>query len=371
MEEVVEFRATVHIFGATSSPGSATFGLRSLAADSCDPENQFDMQAKDFIMNDFYVDDGLLSVDTAEQAVEVVNSVVTMCAKGNVRLHKFVSNDKSVLSAIPESEHAESLSDLDLSSVLPVERALGVQWCIESDQFQFRVTLSNQPVTRRGVLSTIASVFDPLGFLSPYILLGKQILQDMCRENAGWDKPLSDQVMPKWLAWRDGLTGLGSIKVERCLTPQNFGTIVSTELHHFSDASTSGYGQCSYIRIVNTEGRVHCALLAGKSRVAPIKAVTVPRLELQAAVLSAKMAQIVQTELKLTEISRVVFWVDSQVVLGYIRNQARRFNVYVANRVQQIKDLVGSDEWYYVNTANNPADIASRGLSVEKLIESS
>ena len=152
-------------------------------------------------------------------------------------------------------------------------------------------------------------MFDTLGLLSPYILIGKQILQDMYRENAGWDEPLSDQLMAKWFGWQDGL---GSIIVERCLTPQNFGTIVSTELHHFSDASPSGYGQCSYIRVVNTEGRVHCALLAGKSQVAPIKSVTVPRLELQAAVMTAKMAQVSRADLKLAEIYRVVFLLDSQ-----------------------------------------------------------
>ena len=100
MEEVVEFWVTVHIFGGTSSPGSATFGLRSLAPDSCDPESKFDMQARDFIMNDFYVDDGLLSIDTAEQVVRVVNGAVTMCTKSNVRLHKFVGNDKSVLKGL-------------------------------------------------------------------------------------------------------------------------------------------------------------------------------------------------------------------------------------------------------------------------------
>ena len=372
MKEVAEYRMTVHLFGATSSPGCATFGLRNLAIEKHVKNDKHSMQAKDFINNNFYVDDGLLSLDAPEEMISVLKSAVDICSQGNLRLHKFVCNDKRVLATIPTSEHAEKVKSLDLqaeNSTLPVERALGVQWCVESDLFQFHVTLHDQPLTRRGILSTTASVFDPLGFIAPFILLGKQILQEMCRNGARWDDPLPANLKQDWLAWKQDLAPLKKVQIKRCLIPPNFGTIVCTELHHFSDASTQGYGQCSYIRFVNDQNEVHCTLLCGKSRVAPLKQITIPRAELQAAVLSAQMAYKLKAELRL-ELTKEVFWTDSKIVLGYIHNDARRFHVYVANRVQKIRDLSQPDQWNYVSSNENPADLASRGASVSQLISS-
>ena len=121
------------------------------------------------------------------------------------------------------------------------------------------------------------------------------------------------------------------------MKPDDFSKVVNVSLHHFSDASELGYGQCSYIRIVNEIARVHCSLLLGKSRVVPKKFISIPRLELKAAVLSDKMACLLKKELKLEEIKEW-FWTDSKVVIGYIKNDARRFKTFVTNRVQQIRE---------------------------------
>ena len=373
MSEVVEYRMTVHLFGATSSPGCATFGLRQVASDNHDESDSYSKQAVEFIKHDFYVDDGLISLDSQQEAIGVITKAIDICSKGNLRLHKFVCNDETVLSSIPYSEQTKNVKDLDLhavNSTLPVQRALGVEWCVESDQFQFKVTLKNQMLTRRGILSTIASVFDPLGFIAPFVLMGKQILQEMCRDNLAWDDPLPDHLRAQWDSWLHDLVALQTIKIKRCLIPPGFGEIASTELHHFSDASTLGYGQCSYIRYVNTNKEVHCTLLFAKSRVTPLKQVTIPRAELQAAVLAAKVADNLKTDLKLTTLTKEVFWTDSKVVLGYIHNEARRFHVYVANRVQQIRDTTSTDQWKFISTKNNPADIASRGATISKLVGS-
>ena len=130
---------------------------------------------------------------------------------------------------------------------------------------------------------------------------------------------------------------LGNMKVERCYKPESFGDVKKTELHHFSDASCEGYGQCSYIRLVDDSDRIHCSLVVGKSRVAPLKQVSIPRLELTAAVVSVKVSAMLQEELDYKSIEEI-YWTDSKVVLGYINNDARRFHVIVANRVQQIRD---------------------------------
>lgn len=137
--------------------------------------------AVEFIQMNFYVDDGLVSVTSDVEAIQLVEDARKLCNTGKLRLHKFISNSKNVLESIPKEECAESVKHLDMAFGEPLmERALGVQWCVSSDNFQFKVTVKEHSLTRRGVLSTVASIYDPLGFLPPLILLGKQILQQLC-----------------------------------------------------------------------------------------------------------------------------------------------------------------------------------------------
>ena len=360
----VEYRMKVHLFGAASSPGCANFGLKNIANEN---ESEFGKEAADFVRQNFYVDDGLKSVETAQDAIALVDNARKMCAKAGLRLHKFVSNNHEVTESIPKSERAKNVKGQDLSfEDLPVERALGIEWSIESDDFQFRLVLKDRPLTRRGVLSTVASHFDPIGFLAPYVLVGKQILQEMCRDGADWDDPLPEPLCQKWERWRQDLPQLASTKIPRCYKPEGFGKVVSAELHHFSDASMTGYGQCSYLRLVDEHGKVHCSLVMGKARVTPLKITTIPRLELTAAVVSLRVSAMLRQELDEKDIKEF-FWTDSKVVLGYISNDARRFHVFVANRVQQIRDRTTPDQWRYVRSEENPADHASRGLSAKEL----
>ena len=150
------------------------------------------------------------------------------------------------------------------------------------------------------------------------------------------------------------------------MKPDNFGKVVNVSLHHIFDASEFGYGQCSYIRIVNEIGRVYCRLLLGKSRDVPKKFISVPRLELNTAVLLVKRACLLKKEWKLDKIKEW-FWTDNEVVIGYIKNDARRFKTFVANRVQQIRDNTDVQQWCYVPTRENPADVASRGFSAARV----
>ena len=214
-----------------------------------------------------------------------------MCAKGGLRLHKFISNSKEVISAISHEDRASTLKNLDLhNDRLPIERALGIYWCVQSDTFQMCITLQDTPLTRRGILSTISSIYDPLGLVAPVLLVGKQLLQELCREGTDWDDPVPDHIRIRWEKWRNELCLLNDFKVRRCFKPNGFGPVKSTELHHFSDASASGYGQCSYIRLVNVHEEVHCELVMAKSRVSPLKTITIPRLELTAALVSVRVS---------------------------------------------------------------------------------
>ncbi|XP_069134375.1 uncharacterized protein [Argopecten irradians] len=324
--------------------------------------------ASSFIQRNFYVEDGLTSVETEDEAIQLVNDAQDLCANGGLRLHKFLSNNKRVVQAVPVSERAVGVS-LDLTlDPLPVERALGVQWCVECDTFKFQISVRNEVPTRRTMLSIVASVFDPLGFLSPFTLRGKQILQEMCRNGVGWDDPLPNCSQPQWEAWIKDIQNLSQVNIPRCLKPSWFGIPTVVELHHFSDASSIGYGQCSYVRLVNNT-EVHCALVASKARVTPVKVVTIPRLELTAAVLSVKMSIFLKNELDLY-VNNEYFWTDSRVVLGYINNEARRFQVFVANRVQMIRDATEPQQWRYIDTKDNPADHASRCLTASEIVNS-
>ncbi|XP_038063112.1 uncharacterized protein LOC119733815 [Patiria miniata] len=324
------FRMKVHLFGATSSPGCANFGLRRIADDF---ESELGSEAANFVRRNFYVDDGLISVPTKEEAINMIQKTKDLCNRGGLRLHKFISNSLEVISAVAPGDRAKGIKDLDLrSDSIPVERAL-----------------KDQPLTRRGVLSTVCSVYDPLGLVAPVILVGKQILQSLCKDQVDWDDPLPDPLRSRWEQWRSSLIHLQSLKVPRCFRPEEFGELTSIEDHHFSDASNNGYAQCSYLRLRNGEGRVHCVLVMGKCRVCPLKAVTIPRLELNAAVVSVRVSALVQRELDYQDYSEV-FWTDSQVVLGYIAIDACRFHVFVANRVQIIRDHTEPSQWRHVHS---------------------
>ena len=144
--------------------------------------------------------------------------------------------------------------------------------------------------------------------------------------------------------WRSDLLEVQRISIPRCYKPDDFGCVVSAQLHHF--------------RLVDENQRVHCSFVMGKSRVAPLKPVTIPRLELTAAVCSVRIGQQLQRELEYT-IDKEYFRTDSRVVLGYIANESRRFHVFVANRVQEFQENTSIDQWKYLESRQNPADEAS------------
>ena len=365
--ELEEYRMTVHLFGATSSPGCANYGLKKLAEEATET---FGEDVANFIRHNFYVDDGLVSLPDASLATSLLKRTTLACASRGLRLHKFVSNSPEVRKEFgrPADESSEKVH---LSENGDTERALGIIWNTQDDYFSFivRENLSIRP-TRREILSAVCSIYDPLGFLSPAVLEGKLILQEMCRDKLDWDCELPEDLGPRWKDWVDSLKEIENLQVPRCYKPVDFGKVEKAELHNFSDASFTAYGQCSYLRLINTDGQVHCSLVMGKSRVAPLKAVSIPRLELTAALVSVKISKLLSEELQFENLTNF-YWTDSQVVLGYIANEAKRFHVFVANRVQQIRDSTEVDQWHFVRGEENPADEASRGLKTSDIKSSS
>ncbi|XP_039503038.1 uncharacterized protein LOC120459480 [Pimephales promelas] len=365
-QELVEYRMTVHLFGATSSPSCACFALRKCAEDN---QRCFSSNAVNAILHHFYVDDCLVSTGSEKEAVLLRKELSALCAEGGFKLTKWVSNRRTVLATIPQDERAKEVKDLDLSSdALPVEYVLGVQWCIQSDSFKFKITPKTHPLTRRGILSVTSSIYDPLGFLAPVVLCAKKILQDLCRRSLGWDEPLPSSVTKEWMAWLEELHELKNWEVSRCLKPVDFGHLVSAQLHHFADASEEGFGTATYLLLHDDRGRTHSVFMMGKARVAPLKLVTIPRMELTAAVMASRMDKLWRKELQM-DLQESVFWTDSTSVLKYINNETSRFKVFVSNRVSEILKISNASQWRYVSTLTNPADLASRGVKVQSLLK--
>lgn len=179
--------------------------------------------------------------------------------------------------------------------------------------------LKDKSCTRRGILATISTILDPLGLIAPVVLVGKQILQEICH-GKGWDEPIDGEVLAKWKRWRSQLPLLEQLDIPRNLEPPHFGRIVTAQLHNMSDALKTGDGQYSYLRLVDENGRIHFSLVLGIASVAPLRSATIPRLELTAATVSVRVASVLKEELGYEELQDL-YWTDSKVVLGFISNE--------------------------------------------------
>lgn len=361
-----EYRMKVHLFGATSSPSCANFALKKCAEDF---GHEYQEETVDKLQHCFYVDDCLVSVATEEEALALHHELMSLCARGGFCLTKWLSNRAGVLEAIPEPHRAKGARQLVLEmEFVPIERVLGVEWCIKSDAFKFKITLKDRPLTRRGILSIVSSIYDPLGMLSPLVLTAKKILRDLCRRGVGWDVPIPEAISKEWLKWMQGLHLLDTFELRRCLKPLEFGDVITAQLHHFCDACEDGYGAVTYLLLQNENLQMHSAFIMGKARVAPLKTITIPRMELIAATMASRMDILWKKELHMS-LQKSVFWTDSASVLKYIRNETTRFKVFVANRVSEILKSSQPSQWRYVDTASNPADVASRGVKVEAFLK--
>ena len=360
-----EFMMTTHLFGAVSSPSCANFALRKTAADN---QADFSNEAVRTVDRNFYVDDCLKSVDLEENAIHLSSELSQLLKRGGFRLTKWLSNKRKVVEAVSESYRAASVRALDFDYTL-VERALGVQWQVTSDTFGFKIATKDKPPTRRGIFSVISSIYDPLGFVAPFHLSAKILHQNFCRKQFGSDDSIPEEDLIRWKSWLEELPRIHQFSIDRCFKPPNFGDIISCQLHHFSYASQVAYGAVSYLRLVNTWHEVYCSFVMGKSRLSPLRPVTIPRMEFSAAVLSTRLDRMTRQEIELS-IHNSFYWTDSTCVLRYIANSERRYKTFVANRVAAIREQSTPCQWRYVGTKMNPADDASRGLSAEAIIAS-
>ncbi|XP_070547394.1 uncharacterized protein [Ptychodera flava] len=355
---------TVHIFGDTSSPSCANFALKKSS------DNTSDLSVKNTISRNFYVDDMLKPTSTVTEGKTLAEGLIDTCKKSGFKLTKWISNTRPVLEAIPEEQRATEVKNLDLEQDdLPMEHALGMQWNVESDVFEFRNRTKEKPTTRRGILGVVSSLYDPLGMAAPALLPPKMLLQQLCKAKLGWDDDIPGKQRKVWEKWLSDLPKLEeSFIVPRCIKPEYFGEVDVAQLHHFADASENGYGAVSYLRLIDKSGNIHSTLMMAKARVAPLKQISIPRLELTAATIAVRLNKLLRKEVDLP-IDESVFWTKSRTVLRYINNDTTRFHTFVANRIAVIRGGSDPANWRYLNTSENPADECSRGQKIDVFLK--
>nr|XP_029729598.1 uncharacterized protein LOC115266986 [Aedes albopictus] len=250
---------------------------------------------------------------------------------------------------------------------------LGLTWFPSSDILGFQFTIPTLDpgtiLTKRTILSVIATLFDPLGLLGAVITTAKVFMQQLwtIRDENGqpldWDQAVPPTVGEAWINFHEQLPLLNQPRIERCVIIQD---AVDIEIHCFSDASEKAYGACLYIRSKDAEGRVKVRLLASKSKVAPLKCQTIPRLELCGAVLGAELFQKVRDSIRIAAIS--YFWTDSTCVLRWIQAPPTTWTTFVANRTAIIQTITEGYRWSHVPGIQNPADLISRGVTPQDIL---
>ena len=351
---LVEYRMTVHVFGNRPSPAVATYGLRRAVQGA-------DLDVVQFVQRDFYVDDALTSRPSASETIDLMKRTqAVLASEGNIRLHKIVSNDKQVMDAFSAADLGKDMKDLSVGDdSMLLQHSLGLAWDLRSDSFVFTSPDSVVPFTRRGILSKVNSIFDPVGFLSPVTICGKMLLREMCPTGTDWDEPLSESFRDPWMKWTQSLDELSSVRIPRMFVPESLSSIQNPEFLVFSDASEKAIAAAAYVKVND-----HIGFVMGKSKLAPISGHSIPRLELCGAVLATEIGEFVSDHLSIPS-SAIRYFTDSKVVLGYIRNRTRRFYTYVSNRVSRIHSVSKPDQWNYVPSNLNPSDSATRGFIAE------
>ncbi|XP_043220536.1 uncharacterized protein LOC122380951 [Amphibalanus amphitrite] len=303
----------------------------------------------------------LVSVPDVKRARQIKEEVTRLVAKGGFNLTKWASNRPEAVEDAFKQAYEDGLDFARLGQ--GTQRALGCVWKPEEDVLGVKLTNMSQPATKRGVLSRLSMVFHPMGLVSPFVLRAKALVQRLWATKYAWDEPLADQELVEWDRWLSDLPCLEWVKIPRCYkTDANeAGTERRCQLHVFCDASETAFGAVAYFRFSSSGGHMTCFVMS-RTRLAPLKQLTIVRLELQAAVLGVRLADLIKRETTY-HIDETLFWTDSAVVLRFLQNESRRFHTFISNRIAEVQHSSEPDQWHHVPSQCNPADFCSRGLS--------
>ncbi|XP_075159812.1 uncharacterized protein LOC142232963 [Haematobia irritans] len=360
---VQDYELNTVTFGVNCAPFLAIRTLRQLASDS---ELEFPLVSK-IIRRETYVDDILSGGYSIEETIESQKSLIKVLNSAGFPLKKITANDPKLLTHI----HRDDLYDLDLLrfSESSSAKTLGIKWNAMSDTFSYS-TISTQPhtsITKRQVLSQVAKLFDPAGWITPVIIRAKILMQQLWLETLDWDDEISPDSLRTWNTLLDDLAQIKIIEIPRWI---QFMPNDKVQIHGFCDASKSAFCACVYLRFQTSTPTVLSNLYIAKSKVAPLKTVSLPRLELNGALLLSHLVKYV-TKIFDNEVDSVTLWSDASIVLGWLSKPPHTWETYVANRTSQIHELVPYAKWKYVSTHDNPADIGTRGCKPQDLVSNS
>ena len=362
-------------YGVVSSAFQALRSIRQLVADEADNFPQ----VIDFPRDNMYVDDAFFGADSIEEAISLSNRFHDFLMAGGFPLRKWAANDHRLLNHLPKEWLAEE--PINDSLVPESHTLLGLIWNPASDNFGFASDFPDiaPPLTKRKVLSLLAKLYDPLGILSPLTIRSKVFFQSLWsfeihesfndssspKRKLGWDDSLPENLTQIWNSIYSDLKEVRSLSVPRWLSCQTDSRL---ELHGFCDASTKALSAVLYLRVLNDD-KIFVSLIAAKTKVSPVKTLSIPRLELCAALLLSKLSSNVQKALHLQS-SPIHLWSDSSVALAWIQSSPHLWQTFVSHRVAEISNLVPQAQWHHIDGSINPVDAASRGISSKELIES-
>ena len=360
-DEIKQYQLNTVTYGTASAPYLAVKCLRVLAA-----ESHLSYPLASSITHDsFFVDDVMHSLPEINIAIQAHDELCKMTSGGGFKLRKWVTNDRELLNHIPETLREKEVN-IEVSSHSSV-KALGIWWNTKDDFFYFQSKPNDERRTvqsKRDILSEVSKLYDPIGWVSPVIIKSKILMQELWKSNVTWDEPVQHSFIQQWEDINSDLSNLPKLKISRCMIPQATKQI---DLHGFCDASERAYAAVIYL-VASYQDSKKISLVTSKTRVAPVKCQSLPRLELCGAVLLVDLLQSVNKALKLS-INSYHCWTDSTIVLAWIQSPPSRWKTFVANRVSEIQQADIPINWHHVAGTENPADCASRGISVSELSE--
>ncbi|KAM4526302.1 uncharacterized protein V3H82_000718 [Fundulus diaphanus] len=355
-------------FGTTCSPCCATYALQRHVTD----HSQEGEDVRFSVERCFYVDNWLQSLASVETARALVDKLRALLLSAGFDLRQWSSNATEVISHLP-SEARSPATELWLAQDKhdPSESTLGLSWNPHKDLIGYKHRpLSYGTLTMRNIYKVLASQYDPLGYILPYTTRAKVMVRQLWEKRRDWDDPLLPlDVQQLWAQWESELQLLPQVTLPRHYTQAaDDASIINRQVHIFCDASEQVYGSVAYLRSEDSQGQVHLSFILARSRVAPRRQLSIPRLELSAALTGAQLAKLLNAELTL-KIDTTTLWTDSTTVLRWILADSCRYKVFVGTRVAEIQELTDLKSWRYVDSARNPADDITRGKTLKDLSE--
>ncbi|GFW63656.1 integrase catalytic domain-containing protein [Trichonephila clavipes] len=351
-ENIRTYKLKTVTYGLASASFLATRCIKQIALDDKDNPN-----LSRVLQEDIYMDDLLSGADTPNNAISICKDIAHVLSTRGFHLRKWNSNSTEFLAQF--SEHSSHDARVEFSKDSnESSKVLGLFWNSSNDTFGFQPSLElTPPLTKRRILSESSKIFDPLGLLSPCTVFMKIFYQKLWLTKTDWDSPIPQQLTEDWLRFQKAFNAINYLTVPRwvILTADNI-----VELHGFADASSLAYAAAIYCRQKHN-GKIKVQLLVSKTKVAPVKQVSIPRLELCGAHLLSKLFKSVLRTLKYYTFD-VFAWTDSKIVLSWLSGHPRQWKTFVANRTSEIIEVLPTKHWRHVPSKENPADIASRGI---------